>query len=118
MIIILDLNKKFDNKNNNFKIDSVKSLTNYFKKINQYMIIHQEDSYNENYTVNFYIDNIEIINKKPKDNFNKSKLYFDLVIYYLIDNIIIKYNDKIFHNEEELKMFFSNIILKYFIDLK
>ena len=25
------------------------------------MIIHQEDSYDKNYTVNFYIDNIEII---------------------------------------------------------
>ena len=61
------------------------------------MIIHQEDSYNKNYKVNFYIDNIEItINKIPKDNFNKNKLYFDLVIYYLIDNTIIKYNDKIF----------------------
>ena len=58
------------------------------------MIIHQEDYYNENYTVNFYIDNIEmIINKIPKDHFNKSKLYYDLVIYYLIDNTIMKYND-------------------------
>ena len=37
------------------------------------MIIHQ-DSYNKNYTVNFYIDNIEIlINTIPKDSFNKSK---------------------------------------------
>ena len=71
------------------------------------MIIHQEDSYNKNYTVNFYIDNIKIINKIPKENFNKSKLYLDLVIYYLIDNTIIKYNDKIFHNEEELKIFFQ-----------
>ena len=72
------------------------------------MIIYREDSYNKNYTVNFYIYNIEmIINKIPKDNFNKSKLYFDIVIYYLIDNTIIKYNNKIFHNEEELKMFFK-----------
>ena len=72
------------------------------------MIIHLEYSYNKNFTVNFYIDDIKmIINKIPKDNFNKSKLYFDLVIYYLIDNTIIKYNDKIFHNEEELKMFFQ-----------
>ena len=30
---ILDLDKKFENKNNNFKIDSIKSLTNYFKKL-------------------------------------------------------------------------------------
>ena len=35
------------------------------------MIIHQ-DSYNRNYTANFYIDNIEIIiNAIPKDNFNQ-----------------------------------------------
>ena len=72
------------------------------------MIIHQEDSYNKNYTVNFYIENIKIIiNKMPKDIFNKSKLYFDLVIYFLIDNTTIKYNNKIFHNEEELKIFFQ-----------
>ena len=71
------------------------------------MIIHQ-DSYNKNYTVNFYIDNIVIIiNTIPKDNFNKSELYFDLIVYYLIDNTIIKYGDRVFHNEEELKMFFQ-----------
>ena len=71
------------------------------------MIIHQ-DSYNKNYIVNFYIDNIEIIIKRiPKDNFNKSKLYFDLIVYYWIDNTIIKYNNRIFHTEEELKLFFQ-----------
>ena len=71
------------------------------------MIIHQ-DSYNKNYKVNFYIDNIEIIiNTIPKDNFNKSELYFDLMIYYWIDNTIIKYNNRIFHTEEELKLFFQ-----------
>ena len=32
---ILELNKKFENNNNNFKIDSIKSLTNYFKKLKQ-----------------------------------------------------------------------------------
>ena len=73
------------------------------------MIIHQ-DSYNRNYTVNFYIDNIEIIiNAIPKDNFNKSKLYLDLIVYYSIDNTMIKYNGKIFHNEKELKKFFKCI---------
>ena len=71
------------------------------------MIIHQ-DSYNKNYTVKFYIDNIEIIiNRIPKDNFNKSKLYFDLIVYYWIENTIIKYNNRIFHTEEELKLFFQ-----------
>ena len=30
---IKELNKKFQNKNNNFKIDSIKLLTNYFNKL-------------------------------------------------------------------------------------
>ena len=30
---IHELIKKFENKNNNFKIDSIKSLTNYFSKL-------------------------------------------------------------------------------------
>ena len=72
------------------------------------MIIHQ-DCYNKNYTVNFYSDYIEImINFIPKDNYNLDKLYFDLVVYYMIDNTIIKYNNKIFHYEDELKHFFKN----------
>ena len=73
------------------------------------MIIHQ-DCYNRNYIVNFYINNIEIItNTIPKDYFDKSKLYFDLIVYYSIDNAIIKYNAKIFYNEEELEKFFKYI---------
>ena len=71
------------------------------------MIIHQ-DRYNKNYTVNFYIDNIEIIiNFVPKDNYNRYKLYFDLKVYFVIDNTIIKHNGKTFHNEQELKHFFK-----------
>ena len=53
------------------------------------------------------MDNIEIIiNFIPKDNYNRHKLYFNLIVYYMIDNTIIKYNGKIFHNEE-LKIFFQ-----------
>ena len=71
------------------------------------MIIHQ-DCYNKNYIVNFYSDYIEIIiNFIPKDNYNLDKLYFDLVVYYMIDNTIIKYNNNIFHYEDELKNFFK-----------
>ena len=56
--------------------------------------------------INFYIDNIEIIiNRIPKDIFNKSKLYFDLIVYFMIDNTIIKYKGKIFCNEEFKKIF-------------
>ena len=63
------------------------------------MIIHQ-DKYNEKYTVNFYETYIEIIiNFVPKDNYNRDKLYFDLVVYFMIDNTIIKYNDNVFNNE-------------------
>ena len=67
------------------------------------MIIHQ-DFYNKYYTVNFYEDHIEIdIINIPKDNYNRDRLYFDLIVYFMIDNTIIKYNGKIFHNEEKLK---------------
>ena len=61
-------------------------------------MIHQ-DCYNKYYTINFI----------PKDNFNKAKIYFDLAVYYSIDNTIIKYNGKIFYTEEELKHFFKCI---------
>ena len=47
---------------------------------------------NKHYTLNFYKDHIELkINSIPEDNFNKNKLYFDLVVYYKIDNVIIRY---------------------------
>ena len=63
-------------------------------------MIHH-DCYNKYYTINYYEDHIEIeINFIPRDNFNKAKIYFDLVAYYKIENIIIKYNGKIFYNEE------------------
>ena len=73
------------------------------------MIIHQ-DSYNKYYTVNFYEDHIEIdIINIPGDNYYRGKLYFDLIVYFMIDNTIVKYKGKIFHNEEELKKFFKCI---------
>ena len=70
-------------------------------------MIHQ-DCYNKYCSINYFNDHIEIeINFIPKDNFNKAKIYFDLVVYYSIDNAIIKYNGKIFYSEEELKIFFK-----------
>ena len=78
------------------------------------MIMHQ-DFYNEKYTINFYKEHIEIIiNFIPKDNYNKGKLFFDLIPYYDIDNTIIKFNNKIFYNHDELKRFFK--YFKQFID--
>ena len=70
-------------------------------------MIHQ-DCYNKYYTINYFNDHIEIeINSIPKDNFKKAKIYFDLVVFYKIDNTIVKYKNKISHNEEDLKYFFK-----------
>ena len=72
-------------------------------------MIHQ-DCYNIYYTINYFNDHIEIdINFIPKDNFNKVKIYFDLVVFYQIDNTIIKYNGRIFYTAEDLKNFFKCI---------
>ena len=69
-----------------------------------------QDCYNKYYTINYFNNHIEIeINFMPKDNFNKAKIYFDLIVYYSIDNTIIKYNGKIFYTEKELKIFFKCI---------
>ena len=54
-------------------------------------MIHQ-NCYNIYYTINLYEDHIEI-----EINFNKAKIYFDLAVYYSIDNTIIKYKGKIFY---------------------
>ena len=63
------------------------------------MILHH-DCYDKYYTINSYKDHIEIeINFIPKDNLNKAKIYFDLTVYYTIDNTTIKYKNEIFHNE-------------------
>ena len=73
------------------------------------MIIHQ-DCYHKYYTLNFYEDHIEIdIINIPSDDYYRGRLYFDLIVYFMIDNTIIKYKGKIFHNEEELKKFFKCI---------
>ena len=70
-------------------------------------MIHQ-DCYNKYYAINYFNDHIEIeINFIPKDNFNKAKIYFDLVVLYKIEKTVIKYKDKIFYNGEELKKFFE-----------
>ena len=76
------------------------------------MIIHQ-DCYNKYYTVNFYEDHIEIdIINIPSDNYYRGKLYFDLIVYFMIDNTIIKYKGKIFYNEQEFFRVEVHFILK------
>ena len=71
------------------------------------MIIDKD--YYKNYTINYYQEHIEIIiNLLPKNNYHKGKLYFDLISYFNINNTVIKYNDKIFTNKEDLKKFFKS----------
>ena len=66
------------------------------------------ENFNKYYTKNFYKDHIEIIIKFfPKGIYNKVKLYVDLEPYFEIENTIIKYNDKIFHNKKELMTFIA-----------
>ena len=67
------------------------------------------DCYNKYYTINYYKDYIEIeINFIPiRINYNKAKIFFDLIVYFKIGNAIIKYNGKIFYNEDELRKFFK-----------
>ena len=63
---------------------------------------------NKHYTLNFYKSYIELeINFIPEDDFTRNKLYYDLILYYEIDNVVIRYKNKIFNNEKELKSFFK-----------
>ena len=74
------------------------------------MVLHQ-NYYNKYYTINYHENYLEIdINFIPNNNnFNKTKILFDLLVYYEIKNVIIKYKGKIFYNGEELKKFFKII---------
>ena len=70
-------------------------------------MIHQ-DCYDKYFTVKYFKDYIELeINFIPKNNnYIKGKIFFDIIPYFQIPNTVIKYNNKIFHNENELKKFF------------
>ena len=60
------------------------------------------------YNINFYEDHSEIdIINIPSDNYYRSNLYFDLILFYRNNNNIMKYNGKFFYTEEELKKFFE-----------
>ena len=51
---------------------------------------------NKYYNLNFYEKYIELeIIYLPEDDFDKNKLYYDLILYFELDNILIKYKDKI-----------------------
>ena len=64
---------------------------------------------NKYYKLNFYEDYIEVeINHLPNNNFNRNKLYYDLILYFELKNITIRYKNKNFHNQKKLKLFFKS----------
>ena len=64
---------------------------------------------NKYYNLNFYKSYLEIeIDSLPEDNFNKNKLFYDLVLYFELNNTIIRHKNKIFENQKELKLFFKS----------
>ena len=72
--------------------------------------MYNQDCYNKYYTKNLYEDHIEIIiNFFPKGVYNKAKMYVNLEPYFNINNTIIKYNNKIFHNKKELLAFLKTL---------
>ena len=47
---------------------------------------------NKYYSLNFYKSHIEIkINHLPELNFNRNKLYYDLILYFELSDIIIRH---------------------------
>ena len=65
---------------------------------------------NKYYNLTFYKSYLEIkINSLPKDNFNKNKLFYDLVLYYELNDTIIRYKNFILCNKKELKLFLNHI---------
>ena len=68
-----------------------------------------QDCYNKYFTVSYCRDNIVIeINFLPKNNdYEKAKIFFDICPFFQIEKTVVKYNNKISNNENDLKMFFK-----------
>ena len=66
------------------------------------------------YKLNFYKKYIEVeIIYIPEDNINKNKLFYDLILYFELNNIIIRYKNFIINNKYELeKLIFYNILFR------
>ena len=72
------------------------------------MIYHQ-DCVNEEYCTNFYEKHLEIVILKiPDKEYKRGELFFNISIYFEIENTIVKYNDKTFTNKEDLKLFLKS----------
>ena len=60
-----------------------------------------------------------LIHKIPNDNFNKIKLFYDLSIYFELENIKIKYKNNIISNLNELEklIFYNKYVDKIYISI-
>ena len=64
---------------------------------------------NKYHNLNFYEKYVEVeIYYLPKEDFNKNKLFYDLALYFELNNITIRYKNKIINNEKELKLFLKS----------
>ena len=71
--------------------------------------MYYQDCNNKEYCVIFFEKYIEIdIIKIPEDEYNRAQLFFNISIYFTIENTIAKYKDKTFTNKEDLKLFFKS----------
>ena len=72
--------------------------------------------YNKYYDIYFYKDHIKIyINFIPENNYNKNKLYNDLIIYYSINKIKIIYKNTLIHkNELKNLIYYKRLIKKHY----
>ena len=72
------------------------------------MIYHQ-DCVNEEYCTNFYEKYLEIVILKiPNSEYKRGELFFNISIYFEIENTIVKYKDKTFTNKVDLKSFLKS----------
>ena len=68
---------------------------------------------NKYYKLKIHESNLEVeINFLPKNYFNKNKLYYDLLLYYQINNITITYKNIIINKEELRNLIFYNQYIK------
>ena len=64
---------------------------------------------NKYYNLNFYKTHLKLeITSLPIDDFNRNELYYNLILYFELSDIIIRHKNKIFNNEKELKLFFES----------
>ena len=71
--------------------------------------MYHQDCISQEYCTNFYENHIEIvIIKMPDNEYNRAQLFFNISIYFTIENTIVKYKNEIFYNEKELKSFFKS----------